>query len=168
MTGRSCLGMAGIAWSALCLFFVSAGIGDMIAGNTIGGPMAIFFGFLALGGFVMMFQGFRKVDPKAMSHRDKERLVLEIARSHDGELTIEELAVDSDLSAFECKEILDVLAEVGTCDTWVGRHGETIYVFRGFLLDGRPKRSFDPMKGDVELQFDELAAEEQAEARRSK
>jgi len=155
--------MVGIGWSAMCMFFVAAGIGDLLTGgDKIAGPMAIFFGLLALGGFVMMYQGFRKIDPKAMSQRDKERLILEVARSHDGELTIEELAVDTDLSAFECKEMLDILARVGTCDTWVGRHGETVYVFRGFLRDGRPKRSFDPVKGDVELQFDELQAEEDA------
>lgn len=156
MTGRSCLGLVGILWTACCLFFATAGVTSFFEGDSIGIPMAVLFLGLSVAGVAMAYKGFKRTDPNQLSANAKERLVLEVARAHQGEVTVEELGVDTDLSVRECKLILDELAESGSCDAWVGRNGETIYVFRGFLPDGRARRSFDPIKGEVELEFADL------------
>lgn len=160
MTGRSCLGLVGIFWTAGCLFFTTAGVLSFFEGDSFGIPIAVLFLGLSVAGVAMAYKGFKRTDPNQLSANAKERLVLEVARAHQGEVTVEELGVDTDLSVRECKVILDELAESGSCDAWVGRNGETIYVFRGFLPDGRARRSFDPVKGKVELEFADL---EQAE-----
>lgn len=128
--------------------------------------MAVLFLGLSVAGVAMAYKGFKRTDPNQLSANAKERLVLEVARAHQGEVTVEELGVDTDLSVRECKLILDELAESGSCDAWVGRNGETIYVFRGFLPDGRARRSFDPIKGEVELEFADLEHAEKAEQSR--
>ncbi len=166
MTGRSCLGLVGIFWTASCLFFASAGVISFFEGDSIGIPMAVLFLGLSVAGVAMVYKGFKRTDPNQLSANAKERLVLEVARAHQGEVTVEELGVDTDLSVRECKAILDELAESGSCDAWVGRNGETIYVFRGFLPDGRARRSFDPIKGEVELEFADLEHAEKAEQSR--
>lgn len=164
MKGRSCLGFFGIGWTAFTLFFTVAGITTHLEGDSIGIAMAVLFGVLTFGGLAMIYKGFKSIDVSGLSTRDKERFILEIAQRHHGEVTLEEVAVDTELTARECKEVLEGLASVGSCDTWIGRHGETIYVFRGFLRDGRAHRAFDPAKGDTELEFGDLEDAQAAQA----
>lgn len=168
MTRRRLLGVVGILWTVASLSLATLGaLASTFYGDAIGAT--IFYFGLAGAGVAMTYHGFKGMDPDQLSVNAKERLVLKAARANQGEMTVEELSVDTDLSVQECKTILDKLAESGSCDACVGLNFETIYVFREFLPDGRASRSLAPIKGDVELEFAELQhAEKEEKAEQSR
>lgn len=148
MKYRGCLGFAGLATLAMSLFFVATAFYDLFAG-TADNPgvvigLAVFFGIAALGGGIATYLGFRPTYKKSSDPKEIERTVLGIARDLKGEITIEELALHTPLSVSECKNLLEQMVSDGAAEIGLGPNEETMYVFRGFLVNGKRTRSYDP------------------------
>ncbi len=152
MKYRGCLGVAGLGTVAISLFFVVSAVYELFAGIAeepgvvIG--LAVFFGVAALAGGVATYFGFRPAYDKSRDPKEIERTLLGVARDLNGEVTVEEFALHTPLTVSECKTFLEKMVSEGAAEIGLGRHEETLYVFRGFLVGGKRTRSYDPFSQD--------------------
>ncbi|HEO66323.1 MAG TPA: TM2 domain-containing protein [Spirochaetes bacterium] len=71
--------------------------------------------------------------PKPLSPKEKDKIVLLIAKEYNGRLTPLEIAANSDLSIDESEEILKKWSSKGYADLKVSDSGTIYYEFSGFL-----------------------------------
>ncbi len=71
--------------------------------------------------------------PKPLSPKEKDKIVLLIAKEYNGRLTPLEVAASSDLSIDESEEILRRWSGKGYADIIVSDSGTIFYEFSGFL-----------------------------------
>jgi hypothetical protein len=157
MAMRGCLGFSGLSVVAFSLLMIVTALGDFFTGQDdpslmIG--MAIFFAVTAFGGAIATYLGFRKRKNKELDPQNIERTILGAAKQHAGEVTVEEVALHTPLTIAECKQILEDMVTHGAAEIGLGPNQETIYVFRGFLENGRRKRSYDPFAEDSNVVFE--------------
>ncbi len=142
----------GLATIATSLLFIVAAIYEVVAGTAndpgISIGLAVFFGVTALAGVAATYFGFRPSYNKSSDPREIEQNLLGIARDLNGEITIEELALHTPLTVSECKALLERMVTDGAAELGFGPHQENIYVFRGFLKNGKRTRSYDPFTED--------------------
>lgn len=147
------MGFAGLSVVAVSLFFVAAAISDLFTGTDNPGVMvgmAVLFGVTAFGGGLASYLGFRKAPNKELDPRNIERTILGVARDLQGEVTVEEVALNTPLTVAECKKLLDDMVSHGAAELGLGRNDETMYVFRGFLPGGKRTRSADPFASELD------------------
>ncbi len=83
--------------------------------------------------------------PKTLSPKEKDKIVLLIAKEYKGRLTPLEIAANSDLSIDEAEEILKRWSSKGYADIRVANSGTIYYEFSGFLSPderNQPNSSF--------------------------
>lgn len=80
----------------------------------------------------------------ALSARDIERAVLACAKQHGGRVTIAEVAVGSQLSFTEAKEVLEGLSHAGACTVDVTENGAFIYEFNGLMPRAPGRAQLEP------------------------
>jgi len=92
--------------------------------------LAAWFGAGGLGGYLFL-HGNRQ--QRRLEREREERTLLELIAARGGRVTAVELAKDSPYSLAEVGEVLRRLCEQGACELHIGRDGQTVYVFPGFL-----------------------------------
>jgi hypothetical protein len=141
----------------MSLFFVANSLYELFAATgedpALMFGMAVFFGVAAIAGGLATYFGFRPSYNKSLDPREIEQTLLGVARDLKGEITVEEFALHTPLTVSECKVILEKMVSDGAAEIGLGRHEETLYVFRGFLVGGKRTRSYDPFSQD-ETVFD--------------
>lgn len=119
--------------------------------------VGIFMGFVGIAGIVMMGLGLRKPEAAPFTvDQALEREVLSIARSHDGRLTVSELALQTRLTIDECQQLMAYFEEREVVRTYLSDGGDIVYVFVDFTVD--KAAAIDPL--DDEAVFDAALEDE--------
>lgn len=139
------LGLPSFPCVAMALYDLFFGLGDNVSGM-IG--LLVIFGFTAFLSAILLVKAFRGAAEEAKASefsvtREWERRILEVARTHQGELSVAQLAVDTNLTIEESRLALDTMIERGAANLEVSEYGDTFYQFPTFVPKDRPPGSSD-------------------------
>lgn len=116
-----------------CFFFafiIDAFTGDMRHGpGTQAACIIMFGGIFAACAFYLRS---RWRDKGAMAELQQEQLILNLAKSNRGEVTVAEVSVDCGISISVAKKAFERLAMTGVCQVDVSDQGELVYRFPSF------------------------------------
>ena len=132
------MGILGFLVMAVSGVFVAAAIGDLVTGTDKVGVVTgllIFFSLTTGGGFHLFRTRLLQKDGRAAEER--ERAVLQYAKSQGGRVTVAGVAAHTELSVAEAKKMLEVLSTQGVADVAFGDDGAVFYDLKG--LDVTPE-----------------------------
>ncbi|MCC7105980.1 MAG: hypothetical protein IT307_12630 [Chloroflexi bacterium] len=136
---RTMLGVLGVVLLIISAAFVVEASSELVQGSsksTVGTLLAVIVIFLGTG-----WGGFRLARPLFKRHpgdpaqrkRTPEQLVLQLAETRQGRVTLPEVAAHCALSVTESKKLLERLATEGAAELLVSEHGVIVYEFPGFV-----------------------------------
>lgn len=172
---RGCMGTAGAAITIVFAVLALWTLWQLIAVgfSALNLVLAAFFAVLSVGGLFMLRTGFRKQSaPKldgSLLGGSRQRGVLRVAKKLDGRVTLGELTLHTRLEVADAREILEQFELHGVAEMQISDSGREVYVFPAFADGGEDKLTarspLDAADREVELLFEELAAEEAAAER---
>ncbi|MEZ4489583.1 MAG: hypothetical protein R3F51_18500 [Cyanobacteriota/Melainabacteria group bacterium] len=114
-------------------FIIDAFTGDMRHGpGTQAACIIMFGGLFAACAFYLRS---RWKDKGAVAELQQEQLILNLAKSNRGEVTVAEVSVDCGMSISVAKKAFERLAMTGVCQVDVSDQGELVYRFPSFEPD---------------------------------
>ncbi|MEZ4544884.1 MAG: hypothetical protein R3C24_13445 [Cyanobacteriota/Melainabacteria group bacterium] len=114
-------------------FIIDAVTGDMRHGpGTQAACIIMFGGIFAACAFYLRS---RWKDKGAVAELQQEQLILNLAKSNRGEVTVAEVSVDCGMSISVAKKAFERLAMTGVCQVDVSDQGELVYRFPSFEPD---------------------------------
>ena len=114
-------------------FIIDAFTGDMRHGpGTQAACIIMFGGIFAACAFYLRS---RWKDKGAVAELQQEQLILNLAKSNRGEVTVAEVSVDCGMSISVAKKAFERLAMTGVCQVDVSDQGELVYRFPSFEPD---------------------------------
>jgi predicted transcriptional regulator len=146
--GKKLIGLFGVLVTLFSLFFVFAAIGDLIFGSKTGTSVGVLLGLLvffsgtSFCGILLARQGFKK----GGSNLEQEQIILALAKTAKGRLTVAEVALRCNLSIEDSQAILDKFAAQGVANLQFTDEGNSIYLFSSFLAEPKPALPFDPIQ----------------------
>lgn len=84
-------------------------------------------------------------DSKKLTEQEKESIVLKIANTKKGRITIAEVVMDSQLNLDESKAILEKMSTDGVAELQITDGGSLVYVFTGLLSEKEKQTSKEPL-----------------------
>ena len=123
-------------------FIIDAFTGDMRHGpGTQAACIIMFGGIFAACAFYLRS---RWKDKGAVAELQQEQLILNLAKSNRGEVTVAEVSVDCGLSISVTKKAFERLSMTGVCQVDVSDQGELVYRFPSF----EPDRAADSFRSN--------------------
>ena len=123
-------------------FIIDAFTGDMRHGpGTQAACIIMFGGIFAACAFYLRS---RWKDKGAVAELQQEQLILNLAKSNRGEVTVAEVSVDCGMSISVAKKAFERLAMTGVCQVDVSDQGELVYRFPSF----EPDRAADSFRSN--------------------
>ena len=123
-------------------FIIDAFTGDMRHGpGTQAACIIMFGGLFAACSFYLRS---RWKDKGAVAELQQEQLILNLAKSNRGEVTVAEVSVDCGMSISVAKKAFERLAMTGVCQVDVSDQGELVYRFPSF----EPDRAADSFRSN--------------------
>ncbi len=147
------MSILGAVISLFSSFFVIASVGDLFNPEEVETELSVimglfvFFSATAATGIYMFIGGRKKY--LAGVHEKKERVILKKIAEKNGQLTPEEIAVDSDISLNEAREILNDMCSRGAGELRITGEGNQVYHFFGFVSKEEKKTA----EGLLDQQF---------------
>lgn len=111
-------------------FLIDAFTGDMRHGPGTQAACIIMFGGIFAACVFYLRSRWR--DKGAVAELQQEQLILNLAKSNQGEVTVAEVSVDCGLSISVTKKAFERLAMTGVCQVDVSDQGELVYRFPSF------------------------------------
>ncbi|HMP50995.1 MAG TPA: hypothetical protein PKD05_05515 [Candidatus Melainabacteria bacterium] len=111
-------------------FIIDAFTGDMRHGPGTQAACIIMFGGIFAACVFYLRSRWR--DKGAVAELQQEQLILNLAKSNQGEVTVAEVSVDCGLSISVTKKAFERLAMTGVCQVDVSDQGELVYRFPSF------------------------------------
>jgi hypothetical protein len=136
---RKGLGVLGVVSSLFSLMFVVFAIADLIGGNDKTGPdiligLLVFFAGTCIASAFLARWGFQASKPPGLELGKDEsiRQILRMAQHQQGELSLLEVAAETQLSIDQSKELLEDLVASRLAQMHIRQDGVMLYVFPEF------------------------------------
>lgn len=143
------IGFAMLAVASPCVISMFNDV--FIAGtDNVGGALivGVFMAFVGVAGLILIATGLKKPEGGFHVNQALERRVLGIAREHGGRLTVSELALETELTIDQSRQVLQHLEHREAVRTHLSDHGDIVYVFGGLTVD--KAAAIDPLN-DAEV-----------------
>lgn len=174
--GRMTLGIVGALVMAISAFFVTFAVMMLMAFGGFTSAMsaiAVSATILVVMGAMIAWRGMQNVGEKHQEyrHKDRQHEILDLAKKHNGHVTVPELALTSRYTVDEVREQLDEFVDKGIAEPGVSERGRQVYVFPEFRGDGDQKTARMPLEDefdDLEVELGDLDVGEEREEREEK
>lgn len=159
--------IAGLFGASMILFSlpcVATGLYEMAAGSADAGTLGavVLFGGFSLIGMILGIWAVRKRSlPPATLDASSEHMVLSLAKSNRGVLTVPELSLQAHLSLEQSEQLLEDMTKRNVAEVDIAADGNIVYIFPAFARGAHTTQQSHQDRADLDAFSHKLADAQQ-------